>query len=186
MQYMNTTLLASSGVFRRKTTPPHREYALQTPGLLLACRQIHSETALLPYSKSLLSTHDLTHFAKWLATRSSAQVNAITRLELQCGLTLDDYGVRHCTLHVNMYATLRQFPPRLKHLHLKVDVTYHPIWTCDPCAGWVQLLVGDMRRCIEHKVPGVKVTVQYAATLAVPRPINLHSGITHTLQESKI
>ncbi|KAF1840367.1 uncharacterized protein K460DRAFT_437447 [Cucurbitaria berberidis CBS 394.84] len=140
----------------------HREHTLHVPSLLLVCRQIYTETALLPYSKSLLSANNLTLFAKWLATRSILQVNSITRLELQCSLALMDHSITHHTLPVDKHGTLLRSFPRLKYIHLQVDVTRRTRFGGPTHPNCAQTHVNDLRQSFEKIVPGVEVTAAHA------------------------
>ena len=154
---------------------PQRNRASHAFSLLLTCRQIHSEVALLRYSKSVVSTNEFTQFTTWLATRSIVQVNSITRLELQCGLWLDDHAVTSCTLPVDKHGTLLRSFPRLKHVHLQVDVTCRTQFTGRPNEHWAQIHVMELRQAFENNVPDVEVTAAYA-TRAEAWPIIVHIG----------
>lgn len=130
--------------------------------LLLVCRQIYSEAALFPYSHGTISANNCAFFKVWLLSRSRSQINAIAKLELQCGLFLGGRNFTQWTMPIPRDGSVLSSFPNLKSVHVSVEVAGVTRAGVAPEERDAHRQIKSAMNAFRTNIPHVEITATYS------------------------
>ncbi|KAF1936371.1 hypothetical protein EJ02DRAFT_459586 [Clathrospora elynae] len=134
------------------------ELSIYTPSLFLVCRQMHFDTALIPYTQKVIgSANDVTPLDHWIASKSVAQMQAVTCLELQCELVLSPSGLAQWIIPVKRDGRTLCLFANLKTVYAHFRLSDRGRRDGTPYLPYSTKELDRLKGCWERCVPGVEI-----------------------------